>query len=104
MLQKVTDESFHDEVREAEQPVVVLFKATWCNPCKEFTPLVEDLAGKMTGFKFVTIDLDESPKTTGDMAIRTVPSLALFNDGMVRDVLVGRHPKQEVRHWINDNH
>lgn len=103
-MQQVSDTDFQSEVREAEQPVVVMFKAAWCNPCKDFFPLVEDLAGKMSEFKFVTADLEEAPQIADELGIRTIPSLALFADGMVRDIMVGRHPKTEVRLWITENH
>lgn len=110
-MQAITDDEFHVEVREADVPTVVMFKASWCNPCSDFFPLVEDLANKMPNFRFVTMDLDEANSREGEtsviadeLGIRTIPSLAIFNDGMVRDILVGRHLKNEVRHWINENY
>lgn len=103
-LKPVSDEDFQQAVREAEGPVVVMFGASWCKPCQNFKPTVEDLARSLDGdVQFVMADLDESELTASQLGIRSVPSLALFSDGMIRDVLAGTKSKLDVRQWINDN-
>jgi thioredoxin len=104
-MKPVTDADFQQVVREhLDGPVVVKFHAEWCNPCKDFAPLVDELAKYYEdNILFVSCDVDQAQKIASELNIRTVPSLALFSDGMVRDILVGRHPKSEVRQWINES-
>ena len=108
-MKTVFDEDFNNRVRYAEKPTVVLFKAEWCEPCKEFKPIIEELATRMHTVDFVQIDLDDGNPNPGEtsiiaqeLGIRTVPSLVVFNNGMVVDVKVGRHSLTDIRHWLND--
>lgn len=104
MLKPVTDETFHELVRETTDPVIVMFTGSWCQPCKNFLPVVEDYAQRMgDDITILTADLDESKVTASDLNIRTVPSLALFSDGMIRDVLTGTHSLADLRMWVQDN-
>tara|TARA_Y100000593_G_C4115024_1_gene239807 strand:- start:181 stop:519 length:339 start_codon:yes stop_codon:yes gene_type:complete len=109
-LKYVFDEDFNNRVRHANKPTVVLFKADWCAPCKEFTPTVEMLAERIPQVDFVQIDIDDGNPVEGEssviaqeLSIRTVPSLVLFSDGMLVDVKVGRHQLADLRQWLNDN-
>lgn len=109
-LSAVYDEDFNNRVRHADKPTVVLFKADWCGPCKEFKPTVEMLAERLPLIKFMQMDLDEGNPNDGEtsviaheLGIRTVPSLVLFSGGMLVDVKVGRHPLPELRQWLNEN-
>ena len=104
MLDKVTDETFHELVREKLEPIIVMFTGSWCQPCKQFLPVVEEYAGLMgDNITILTADLDESEGIAYALNIHTVPSLALFSDGMIRDVLTGTHSRSDLRLWVQDN-
>lgn len=104
MLDKVTDETFHDRVRETTDPVIIMFTGSWCKPCKAFLPVVEEYAQLMgDDITIFTADIEETEQFASDLSIRTVPSLALFSDGMIRDVLVGTHSRNDLRLWVQDN-
>ena len=52
---------------------------------------------------FVEMDIEASEETVSHLNIRTVPSLALFVDGMVREIYSGTMTKNELRLWIQEN-
>ena len=43
----VSDDSFDNDVLNAEGPVVVDFWAEWCGPCKQIAPALEDIADEL---------------------------------------------------------
>ena len=104
MLDKVTDATFHDQVRETTTPVLVMFTGSWCKTCQNFLPVVEEYAQRMgDNITIFTADIEETEQFASDLSIRTVPSLALFSDGMIRDVLTGTHTRNDLRLWVQDN-
>ena len=55
----VTDANFQQEVLDSALPVVVDFSATWCGPCKQLKPIVEELATQYAGkVKIAHVDVD----------------------------------------------
>ncbi|AGH07407.1 hypothetical protein SUFG_00040 [Sulfitobacter phage phiCB2047-B] len=104
MLKQLTDESFQEEVREAENPVIVMFTGPNCHACNNMKPVVEELSNQMTGdITFLVADVQEASMAAADLSIRSLPSMALFVDGMVRDITSGSYTKNNFRLWIQDN-
>lgn len=104
MLKPLTDADFHTEVRENTDPIVIMFTGSWCQPCKRFKPTVEEMAQQMDGdVRFAEMDIEHADETASHLNIRSVPSVALFSDGMVREVHAGTMTKTELRLWIQEN-
>ena len=86
----VNDENFREEVFESSLPVLVDFTATWCAPCKEVDPIVDELAGEMAGkAKVVKLDIDESPDIYGQLRVNGIPTVIFFNEGREEDRISG---------------
>ena len=104
MVRTLTDVDFHPEIRENPDPIIVMFTGSWCQPCKRMKPTFEDLASQMEGdIRFVEMDIEKAEQTASHFGIRSVPSLALFVDGMIREIYAGTMNKSDLRYWINEN-
>jgi thioredoxin 1 len=91
-----TDENFEELVAKSDVPVLVDFWAPWCGPCRTVGPVLEELAGEYAGrAKVVKINVDEQKEVAGAMGVRSIPTIALFQKGEVKDVLVGARPKAD---------
>lgn len=89
-----TDTNFQDEVLKAEGPVIVDFSATWCGPCRQLTPIIEDLAKEYAGrVKVGKVDIDASQEVAGKYGIMSVPTVLFFKGGQKVDTLVGLNSK-----------
>jgi thioredoxin 1 len=89
-VKHITDADFDAEVLQASQPVVVDCYATWCGPCRELAPIVDNLADEYAGkIKLVKVNVDESPKTAHKFQIEAIPTLLFFKDGKLTGTSVG---------------
>jgi len=76
------DINFDDEVLKSSDPVLVDFTATWCGPCKQLAPIVDQLATELVGkVKVGKLDIDDSPVVASKLGIRGVPTLMVFKNG-----------------------
>jgi thioredoxin 1 len=94
-LNPVTDDTFATEVLQASGPVLVEFWAVWCGPCRQVSPVVEQLAQEWDGrLKVVTMNLDENIRTSSTYRVMSVPTLKVWKDGVEVASIVGAKPKR----------
>jgi thioredoxin 1 len=90
----VNELNFEAQVLKSDVPVLVDFTATWCGPCRQIAPLVDQIADEYVGrAKVAKLDIDESPGIAQKYGIRGVPTLYVFKGGQVVAQQVGAVPK-----------
>ncbi len=93
----VGDGDFNKEVLESSTPVLVDFWATWCAPCRNIAPVVEELATQFKGkVKVAKLNIDDNQDTPQQYGIRSIPTLLIFKGGRVVDTIVGAVPKAKL--------
>jgi len=98
----VKEETFQNEVLNADQPVLVDFTAGWCQPCKMIEPIVKQLAQDWDGkVKVVKLDADENPNILMQYGVLGIPTLMLFKAGEVKERVTGYQPKEKLLTKLN---
>lgn len=99
--QHVNDQNFETEVLKSSEPVLVDFWAEWCGPCKMMSPIVDEVAGELSGkVKVVKINIDENPNVPTRYGIRGIPTFMVFRDGQLVETKVGGMSKSQLSSWI----
>jgi thioredoxin 1 len=93
---EVSEATFENEVLKSSVPVLVDFWAVWCGPCRQISPIIEDLAGAYNGqVKVAKVDIDANPGLAMKYSIRSIPTILFFRGGQVVDTVVGAYPRGE---------
>jgi thioredoxin 1 len=101
---KVTDATWSHDVLESAEPVVVDFWAEWCGPCRMIAPALEEIATELKGkVKVAKLNVDENPKISAQLGIRSIPTLMVFKGGQQVAMKTGAGPKSELQRWINSS-
>lgn len=70
------------EIIDSERPVLIDFFATWCQPCKVQSSVlntVKENVGEKA--RIIKIDVDQYPAIASQYGVRGVPTLAVFKKG-----------------------
>ncbi len=76
--------------------VVIDFNATWCGPCRRFSPIFKEAAERYKGqVEFISVDIDQHQPLARNLGITSVPTLLFIRaDGKIYS-WVGFLPKED---------
>jgi thioredoxin 1 len=99
---EINDENF-DKILTLHNVLVVDFWATWCRPCKMFSPILEEIS-KENNIWIAKIDVDQNPIQASKYSITSVPTTIIFENGKEVKKILGAKPKhqmiEELSKWL----
>jgi len=99
----VNETDFDSTVLGSEIPVFVDFYADWCGPCNMIAPTIEALSEEYAGkVMFVKINVDNNQRLAMKYDVLSIPTSMLFENGAVKDSLIGAYPASAYRQRIDE--
>ncbi|MCW0486168.1 thioredoxin family protein [Riemerella anatipestifer] len=69
------------ELIESPKPVLIDFFATWCQPCKVQSSVLNTVKENVgDAARIVKIDIDNYPSIANEYGVRSVPTLMIFKN------------------------
>ena len=100
---EISDDNFKAEVLDSSLPVLVDFWAPRCGPCRIIAPTIEELATESKGkFKICKLNVDDCQQTAIRYNIASIPTLMVFNRGMVSGQYMGVQSKERLQSALED--
>ena len=99
----VNESEFNDKVIEAssDKLIIVDFWAPWCGPCKQLTPILENVAKKSVDkITLVKINIDENQQIAAQLRIQSIPTVYAFKDKQIVNAFQGVIPEKQVIEFI----
>ena len=98
----LTQDNFHDVIN-GDKPVLVDFWAAWCGPCRRVAPLLEELAEERDDVTIGKLNVDEHQQLAFQFQVQSIPTFIIFQNGEVKDRMMGALPKQAFKSFIEKN-
>lgn len=85
------------DIINSKKPVLVDFYATWCGPCQALSPVIGEVKKELgTSMRVIKIDVDKKKAISNKYKIRTLPTLAIFQNGEILWRASGMKTKTEL--------
>ena len=93
---KINKENFASEVLNSNKPVLLDFYADWCGPCRMVGPIVLEIAHERSDVKVGKINVDEQPELAAQFQVKSIPMLAVIENGKLENQVVGYRSKEQI--------
>uniref|UniRef100_T1J1M0 Thioredoxin n=1 Tax=Strigamia maritima TaxID=126957 RepID=T1J1M0_STRMM len=83
-------DDFRSKLADAGDKLVVIdFSASWCGPCKQIKPKLEEMAKEHQEVLFMYVDVDEFEEISSEYDIKCMPTFVFVKCGKTLEEFAG---------------
>ncbi len=98
---ELTEASFDRHIGRSELPVVIDFWAPWCGPCRSMAPAFAQAAKQLEPhYRLVKVNTEDEQALAARFGIRSIPTLAIFQNGHEIARQAGAMDSGALMRWI----
>ena len=87
---------------EGTKPAIVDFYAEWCGPCKQISPILEELSKEYPGIDIYKVDTEAQPELSSMFGVQSIPSILFVPMQSQPQMAQGGLPKDSFIKAIKD--
>ena len=101
MAVAIIQENFEKEITQSTMPIVLDVYATWCGPCQQMMPILEELEKELgSKYKFAKLNVDEAREVSIQYGVTSVPTFVFIKNGEVKGKETGYISKEVLKEKI----
>lgn len=99
----ITPENHESEIKQSNKPIILDIYATWCGPCQQMAPIIEELEKELGNqYTFAKLNVDEAREISiKEYGVTSVPTFVFIKDGVVKGKETGYMSKETLQEKIN---
>ncbi len=96
MAFEFTNDNFQATAMDSDKLVLVDFWAEWCGPCRQISPIIEELANEYEGDVVIgKVNIDNNAEVSAQFRVRSIPTVLLLKNGEIVEKIVGARSKAD---------
>jgi len=97
----ITQENFEQEITQSTKPIVLDVYASWCGPCQQMMPIVDELEQELgSKYKFAKLNVDEARDISIKYGVTSVPTFVFIKNNEVVGKETGYMSKEVLKEKI----
>jgi len=97
------DREFEIMLKDSDKLLIVDFWASWCGPCKMYTPVFVEVSETVKNADFVKVNVEQCKQTAQKYGIQSIPATLIFNKGELRGGGMGNMSKDDLKKLIAES-
>jgi len=98
MAVAITKDNVEKEIKQSSKPVLLDVYATWCGPCQQMMPIMEELEKELGDtYKFAKLNVDEARDLSIEYGVTSIPTFLFIKGGEILGRETGYKSKEDMQ-------